>query len=381
MARLPTTEAIFPQPPGPWACIAALCSASSPNTRRALDGRANAVKSRISRGALLVNLGTPSAPTPEAVRAYLAEFLSDPRVVRLPRLVWAPILHGFVLRTRPARSAEKYASIWSAEGSPLAVHTRRQSEALGRALPDVKIEYAMRYGAPDIPGALAAAGLRRHGGAAVSAVLREHHRKRGRQAAGGNADDPRLPRPRGLHRGAGGERAPPLGDGRPRRGARHELPRPARARRGLLRARMPRHGNAARRRAGAEGRAVEGHVPVALRQREMAAALHRGDADRTRAARRRTRRRGVPRLRLGLPRDARGDRHRGAPALPRGRRTRALPAALPERIPGVDRRAGAHRPSSPLRRSFTWSSILPRFFSIASLAWPPTFDLARSRTR
>jgi len=102
-----------------------------------------------------VNLGTPTAPTPEAVRAYLAEFLADPRVVRLPRFIWAPILHGFVLRTRPAKSAEKYASIWSAEGSPLAVHTRRQSEALGRALPDVKIEYAMRYGAPDIPGALA----------------------------------------------------------------------------------------------------------------------------------------------------------------------------------------------------------------------------------
>jgi ferrochelatase len=102
-----------------------------------------------------VNLGTPTAPTPEAVRAYLAEFLADPRVVRLPRFIWAPILHGFVLRTRPAKSAEKYASIWSAEGSPLAVHTRRQSEALGRALPDVKIEYAMRYGAPDISGALA----------------------------------------------------------------------------------------------------------------------------------------------------------------------------------------------------------------------------------
>ena len=89
------------------------------------------------------------------MRAYLAEFLADPRVVRLPRFIWAPILHGFVLRTRPAKSAEKYASIWSAEGSPLAVHTRRQSEALGRALPDVKIEYAMRYGAPDISGALA----------------------------------------------------------------------------------------------------------------------------------------------------------------------------------------------------------------------------------
>src|ERR1051325_8907625 len=364
MARLPTTEAIFPQPPGPWACIAALCSASSPNTRRALDGRANAVKSRISRGALLVNLGTPSAPTPEAVRAYLAEFLSDPRVVRLPRLVRASILHGVALARRGRAARRSPPPAERSAGTRPPRRENRICDALRRA----------RH-----PGrARAAAGLRRHGGAAVSAVLREHHRKRGRQAAGGNADDPRLPRPRGLHRGAGGERAPPLGDGRPRRGARHGLPRPAPARRGLLRARMPRHGNAARRRAGAEGRAVEGHVPVALRLREMAATLYRGHADRPRAARRRTRRRGVPRLRLGLPRDARGDRHRGAPALPRGRRTRALPAALPERIPGVDRRAGAHRPSSPLRRSFTWSSILPRFFSIASLAWPPTFDLARS---
>ena len=89
------------------------------------------------------------------MRAYLAEFLGDPRVVRLPRFIWVPILRGIVLRTRPEKSAEKYASIWSAEGSPLAVHTRRQSEALRRALPDVKIEYAMRYGAPDIAGALA----------------------------------------------------------------------------------------------------------------------------------------------------------------------------------------------------------------------------------
>ena len=89
------------------------------------------------------------------MRAYLAEFLADPRVVRLPRFIWAPILHGIVLRTRPEKSAEKYAAIWSADGSPLAVHTRRQCEALRRALPDVNIEHAMRYGAPDIAGALA----------------------------------------------------------------------------------------------------------------------------------------------------------------------------------------------------------------------------------
>ena len=106
------------------------------------------------KGVLLVNLGTPSAPTPEAVRSYLAEFLSDPRVVKLPRLLWRPILHGVVLRTRPARSAAKYAMIWSAEGSPLAVHTRKQAELLRAALPDSKVEHAMRYGEPRIGAAL-----------------------------------------------------------------------------------------------------------------------------------------------------------------------------------------------------------------------------------
>ncbi|MGE5639405.1 MAG: ferrochelatase [Clostridia bacterium] len=95
------------------------------------------------REVLLVNLGTPSAPTPEAVRAYLREFLSDPRVVELPRFAWLPILHGIVLRTRPAKSAEKYRLVWTPEGSPLAVHTARQASLLSA-------RYAMRYGAPSI---------------------------------------------------------------------------------------------------------------------------------------------------------------------------------------------------------------------------------------
>lgn len=103
---------------------------------------------------LLVNLGTPTAPTAEAVRAYLAEFLSDPRVVELPRLLWLPILHGIVLRTRPAQSAEKYRLIWTAEGSPLAVHTARQANLLAQET-GWKIEYAMRYGGPTIASALA----------------------------------------------------------------------------------------------------------------------------------------------------------------------------------------------------------------------------------
>jgi ferrochelatase len=104
---------------------------------------------------LLVNLGTPAAPTPQAVRRYLAEFLSDPRVVKLPRLVWLPILHGLVLRTRPEKAAEKYAQIWTSEGSPLAVNTRRQAEALRKLVKGAKVEHAMRYGEPSIASALA----------------------------------------------------------------------------------------------------------------------------------------------------------------------------------------------------------------------------------
>jgi protoporphyrin/coproporphyrin ferrochelatase len=88
------------------------------------------------------------------VREYLREFLSDPKVVALPRWLWLPILHLFVLRTRPARSAEKYAQIWTPEGSPLAVHTARQAKLL-REKTGWEVEYAMRYGAPSIPSALA----------------------------------------------------------------------------------------------------------------------------------------------------------------------------------------------------------------------------------
>jgi ferrochelatase len=84
------------------------------------------------------------------VRRFLAEFLSDPMVVELPRVLWLPILHGVVLRVRPPRSAEKYQAIWTAEGSPLAVHTKRQAALLQKFLPDKKIEYAMRYGGPGV---------------------------------------------------------------------------------------------------------------------------------------------------------------------------------------------------------------------------------------
>jgi ferrochelatase len=106
-------------------------------------------------GVLLVNLGTPDAPTTAAVRRYLAEFLSDPRVVELPRLLWLPILHGIVLRVRPAKSAAKYASIWTEHGSPLAYWTIAQARALQAAVGDeLVVRHAMRYGSPSVASQL-----------------------------------------------------------------------------------------------------------------------------------------------------------------------------------------------------------------------------------
>jgi ferrochelatase len=117
-------------------------------------------------GVLLVNLGTPEAPTARALRPYLKQFLSDPRVVEIPRALWWPILNGIILNTRPAKSAEKYAKIWTAEGSPLRVHTQRQAERLqavlaGHAGAAVTVEWAMRYGRPSVTEGMR--GLRERG--------------------------------------------------------------------------------------------------------------------------------------------------------------------------------------------------------------------------
>ena len=107
---------------------------------------------------ILCNLGTPDAPTPSALRRYLAEFLSDPRIVELPRLLWWPVLHGWVLRRRPAQSAARYASIWMPEGSPLKVWTEKQAKLLqgwlGHNGYRVAVTYAMRYGNPSIPATI-----------------------------------------------------------------------------------------------------------------------------------------------------------------------------------------------------------------------------------
>lgn len=106
-------------------------------------------------GLVLVNLGTPDEPTTPAVRRYLKQFLSDPRMVEIPRAIWWLILNGAILPFRSSRSAAKYASIWTREGSPLLVHTQKQAALLrgylGERGHDVQVVYAMRYGNPSVP--------------------------------------------------------------------------------------------------------------------------------------------------------------------------------------------------------------------------------------
>ena len=106
-------------------------------------------------GVLITNLGTPEAPTAKALKPYLREFLSDPRVVEFPRALWWLVLNGIILNIRPGRSAKAYQSVWTEKGSPLATHTSEQAEKLGRVLTKkygnkVLVRYAMRYGKPGI---------------------------------------------------------------------------------------------------------------------------------------------------------------------------------------------------------------------------------------
>jgi len=114
---------------------------------------------QLKTGVLLTNLGTPAAPTPKALKVYLREFLSDPRVVEIPRLVWMIILHGIILRVRPAKSAKLYRSIWTDKGSPLMAISLEQKAKVSEALAkqygdDVVVDLAMRYGSPAIGDAL-----------------------------------------------------------------------------------------------------------------------------------------------------------------------------------------------------------------------------------
>lgn len=111
--------------------------------------------SQARAGVLLVNLGTPEAPTASAIRAYLKQFLSDLRVVELPRLLWLPILYGFILPFRPRKLVHAYAKVWGEDGSPLMAISRRQANALQKILgKDLAVELAMTYGQPSIDSAL-----------------------------------------------------------------------------------------------------------------------------------------------------------------------------------------------------------------------------------
>ncbi|OYU02782.1 MAG: ferrochelatase [Sphingomonadaceae bacterium PASS1] len=108
-------------------------------------------------GVLLVNLGTPDAPTTSAVKRYLKQFLSDQRVVEIPPLLWQPILRGIILNTRPQKSAKAYAKVWTEKGSPLAFFTAGQAEALQARMEGIAdVRYAMRYGNPSVADQLAA---------------------------------------------------------------------------------------------------------------------------------------------------------------------------------------------------------------------------------
>lgn len=111
-------------------------------------------------GVLLMNLGTPQAPTAKALRPYLKEFLSDRRVIEIPRALWWLILNGVILNTRPAQSAKKYAAIWEKDGSPLYTHTRKQAALikgqLGEmGLRNLVVDFAMRYGEPSVENVIA----------------------------------------------------------------------------------------------------------------------------------------------------------------------------------------------------------------------------------
>ncbi|WP_145574024.1 ferrochelatase [Yersinia alsatica] len=105
-------------------------------------------------GVLMVNLGTPDAPTPQAVKRYLAEFLSDRRVVDTSPLLWWPLLRGVILPIRSPRVAKLYQSVWMDEGSPLLVYSRRQQKALAARMPDIPVELGMSYGSPNLPDAI-----------------------------------------------------------------------------------------------------------------------------------------------------------------------------------------------------------------------------------
>ena len=287
---------------------------------------------------VLCNLGTPEAPTPQAVRRYLAEFLSDPRVVEIPRLVWLPILHGIVLRVRPARSARKYASIWTPEGSPLRVWTDKQAQLLSGYLGQrghrVAVRAAMRYGEPSIAGALDAV---KAAGADRILVLPLYPQYAASTTASiGDEVAAWLRRTRNVpelrfvkhyHDDAGyiGALAARVNEhwrlnGRADRLVLsfHGLPRRSLALGDPYHCECLKTGRLLAERLKVREDVRRRHLPEPLRQGRVAAALHRADAGRAGSRRHGKGRRVLPRLHRRLPRNPRGDRPGSAGRVPGG---------------------------------------------------------------
>ncbi len=327
-------------------------------------------------GVLLLNLGTPDAPTPSAVRRYLAEFLSDPRVVEIPRAAWLPILHGVILRVRPARSAQRYAAIWTKDGSPLLVHSQRQRslllgylgqrlKALGLPSDHMQVELGMRYGEPSIAGALERL---RAGGCDRVLVLPLYPQYAASTTASGLdavfAATRRMRRVPALrvvdayHDDAGyiGAVVRNINDywvknGRPNKLVLsfHGVPR-----RTLDRG-DPYHCHCQK-----TGRLIATELGLKPEQYALTFQSRFGRAEwlkpytqATLAAlakdRRAPGRRRLPRFRGRLPGNARGDRPRGKSCVPRSRGQGISRHPVPERTPGMDRRAGRPRAEEPRR--------------------------------
>ena len=327
-------------------------------------------------GVLLVNLGTPDAPTPAAVRRYLAEFLSDRRVVEIPHIVWKPILHGVILRTRPAQSARKYAMIWTSEGSPLLAHSVRQRTLLmgylgqrlkDRGLPSdfAQVELAMRYGNPGIAAAmdkLKAAGCDRllvvplfpqysasATGAALDAV--NAHVQRVRRVPGLRTVDCFHDDPGYIKALARNVNDYWTRHGRPDMFVMsfHGLPRRS------LDLGDPYHCQCQK-----TARLLGTELGLDPERYRVTFQSRFGRAEwlqpYTQDALVRLARDGVgrvdvvcPGLRRRLPRDARGDRHRGQAGIPRRRRARVPRDPVPQRAPAVDLGAGRPRRREPGR--------------------------------
>ena len=295
-------------------------------------------------GVLLVNLGTPEAPTPAAVRRYLAEFLADPRVVEIPRAVWRIILHGFVLRTRPAQSARKYATIWSKDGSPLLVHSVKQRSLLqgllGQRLkeaglpPDLAVvELGMRYGSPTSPARSTGSG--RPGASASSSSrcirstrpARPHRRStpstrmRGRCAgcrrSAASTASTTIPATSARSRRRSTTTGSSTGGPIPSCCRFHGVPRRTLDLGDPYHCQCQKTARLLARELGLDAK----HWRVAFQSRfgraAVAAAVDGRHARRARKGRQGARRRRLPGLRRRLPRDAGGDRHRGPADVPR----------------------------------------------------------------